>query len=595
MRGSTYVAFLGTLLCSSVNAFPAHADADTNASRAHLEHNADWTPKPSQNCEHGPKTRRCWTGDLDVLTDMDDVWPDTGVYRKYTLEITNATMAPDGFPRDMQVVNGQYPGPTIEANWGDILQITVINRLHANGTGIHWHGIRQLETNEYDGTGGLTECPIPPGASKVYTFRATQYGSSWYHSHYSVQYGDGVLGGIIIHGPATQNYDIDLGIMPMTDWFHSPIFTVNSAAHHEAHGPPIADNILINGTMTSPYGGAKPETTLTPGKTHRLRLVNTGINNWIHASLDNHTFTVIAADFVPIEPFETTELSIAIGQRYDVLIHATQPSTSYYFRVGTGGSCDGPNPSASEARGIFRYADAPDLLAEPVSVAAGHLMEGCWDEQNLVPVQRTQVPRDIPQEMLVGFDTTNASTNGVHWLIDGKPMKVDVKKPTLMQITDGKWEFEGTNNVYRVGEKDTFQYWVIQQSDHMAAFVPHPIHLHGHDFYVLDQVSDATWNGNASQVDRLRTDNPIRRDTATLPANGYLVLAFESDNPGVWLMHCHIPFHVGQGFGMQFVERQEEILGSIERLDDIKRECGDWKAFQESFYGVDFEFEETLV
>ena len=77
--------------------------------------------------------------------------------------------------------------------------------------------------------------------------------------------------------------------------------------------------------MTSEYGGQKPETTLTSGKTHRLRLVNTGINNWIHASLDNHTFTVIAADFVPIVPFNTTELSIGIGKSSPI---STSPSSS---------------------------------------------------------------------------------------------------------------------------------------------------------------------------------------------------------------------------------------------------------------------------
>jgi FtsP/CotA-like multicopper oxidase with cupredoxin domain len=74
-----------------------------------------------------------------------------------------------------------------------------------------------------DGVGGITECPIAPGDTKVYKFKATQYGSSWYHSHYSVQYGDGIVGGIIINGPTTANYDIDLGLLPFTDWFHAPL------------------------------------------------------------------------------------------------------------------------------------------------------------------------------------------------------------------------------------------------------------------------------------------------------------------------------------------------------------------------------------
>jgi FtsP/CotA-like multicopper oxidase with cupredoxin domain len=66
--------------------------------------------------------------------------------------------------------------------------------------------------------------------------------------------------------------------------------------------------------MTSTAGGQYAVTTLTPGKTHRLRLVNMGINNWVHVGIDGHPFTVIAADFVPIEPFEATSLNIAVGE-----------------------------------------------------------------------------------------------------------------------------------------------------------------------------------------------------------------------------------------------------------------------------------------
>lgn len=43
----------------------------------------------------------------------------------------------------MMLVNGQYPGPTVYANWGDMISITVKNSLQNNGTGIHWHGVRQ--------------------------------------------------------------------------------------------------------------------------------------------------------------------------------------------------------------------------------------------------------------------------------------------------------------------------------------------------------------------------------------------------------------------------------------------------------------------
>jgi len=56
------------------------------------------------------------------------------------------------------LINNQYPGPTITANWGDMIRVTVRNMLQHNGTSLHWHGIRQLLTNTQDGANGITEC-----------------------------------------------------------------------------------------------------------------------------------------------------------------------------------------------------------------------------------------------------------------------------------------------------------------------------------------------------------------------------------------------------------------------------------------------------
>lgn len=66
-----------------------------------------------------------------------------------------------------------------------------------NGTSIHWHGIRQLNSMHMDGVNGVTQCPLAPGDSFTYSFKALQYGTSWYHSHYSVQYADGLVGPLV--------------------------------------------------------------------------------------------------------------------------------------------------------------------------------------------------------------------------------------------------------------------------------------------------------------------------------------------------------------------------------------------------------------
>ena len=50
--------------------------------------------------------------------------------------------------------------------------------------------------------------PLAPGQTKTYTFKCTQFGTTWYHSHFSAQYGDGVMGPIVINGPTSANYDI---------------------------------------------------------------------------------------------------------------------------------------------------------------------------------------------------------------------------------------------------------------------------------------------------------------------------------------------------------------------------------------------------
>lgn len=130
-------------------------------------------------CLNGPTTRYCWNDGFDINTDFDNHWPDTGRVVSYNFEITNTTMAPDGYSRPVFAVNGQYPGPTIYADWGDVINVTVTNKLQANGTSIHFHGIRQYLSNQQDGVPGITQCPLAPNQSKSYVFKATQFGTSW--------------------------------------------------------------------------------------------------------------------------------------------------------------------------------------------------------------------------------------------------------------------------------------------------------------------------------------------------------------------------------------------------------------------------------
>ena len=150
--------------------------------------------------------------------------------RSYDFTISRGTLSPDGVNRSMLLINGQFPGPLIEANWGDTISVTVHNAIETanedgitvdqEGTALHWHGILQQETPYYDGTPGVQQCPIAPEKDFTYTFTADQYGTSWYHSHYSAQYDAGLLGPMIIHGPSSADYDIDVGPVMIGDWNH---------------------------------------------------------------------------------------------------------------------------------------------------------------------------------------------------------------------------------------------------------------------------------------------------------------------------------------------------------------------------------------
>jgi FtsP/CotA-like multicopper oxidase with cupredoxin domain len=126
--------------------------------------------------------------------------PDTGVTRKYTFSISRQTYSPDGYSKSGILVNGQFPGPLIEANWGDTIQVTVTNDKTDEGTTVHWHGLAQNLNPAYDGVPAVSQCPIAPGKSLTYTFRAEQYGTSWWHSHFSAEYMDGVYGPMVIYG-----------------------------------------------------------------------------------------------------------------------------------------------------------------------------------------------------------------------------------------------------------------------------------------------------------------------------------------------------------------------------------------------------------
>ncbi|ORY60974.1 Cupredoxin [Pseudomassariella vexata] len=506
-------------------------------------------------------SRSCWLRDetasqplfsqYDVRTNYEKDMP-PGIIREYWIEVNeNPALQPDGVQKILgNYFNGTYPGPTIEACWGDTLVIHVTNRISTNGTTVHWHGIRQLNSNDMDGVNGITQCPITQDDTFTYIFNATQYGHTWYHSHYSLQYPDGAAAPLVIHGPTSDDWDIDLGPILVTDWVHDTSYVAYQAEMFGAG--PASDSILVNGTghytnkTTGVTTGSYHQTCFTPGKKHLLKLINGGVDMDFIFSIDNHTIKVVANDLVPIEPFVVDQLFIGIGQRYSVIVEAKNDTDGdFWMRTTPATNCGNFGTNTPDDRtAVVKYNGASNTC--PTTQPDNPINTTCAD------VEPSKLNPIVP--WLVDFHPQNNVTNDTfrvfhqnetdlelgpngapykHWVLGPQPMWLDFSNPTILNIE----ESIGNPN-YTVIQEDYdrgFVYLIIDAS--IVPQVNHPIHLHGSDFVILAQSTEA-WNETASP--RLfNYDNPPRRDVAMLPAGGFLAMAFKPDNPGSWLVpHC---------------------------------------------------------
>lgn len=106
------------------------------------------------------------------------------------------------------------------------------------------------------------------------------------------------------------------------------------------------------------------------------------------------------------------------------------------------------------------------------------------------------------------------------------------------------------------------------------------MHVHGHNFRLLGQGS-GTFN-SASASSSLNFVNPPIRDTVNLAANGWTVVAFQTTNPGAWLMHCHIAWHVAGGLSLQYLESPSLIPGLYSSQvsgSTFKNTCAAWNKY----------------
>ncbi|KAI7388268.1 laccase-like multicopper oxidase [Hortaea werneckii] len=408
--------------------------------------------------------------------------PNTGVTRQYDWTVTNTTLSPDGVELPLLVVNGQFPGPTIEANWGDWIEVTVHNQLvgeYEEGTSIHWHGFLQTGTPYYDSTPGISQCPIAPGKSFTYRFRAELYGTSWWHSHYSSQYVNGLSGPIVVYGPDSDSYDIDVGPVMLSDWFHDyydnlliDIFYATETC--DPHCPPMSDNMLINGKNNYPCN--ETEKTCTPnaglanfkfetGKKHRLRLVNHAAEAIVFFSIDGYDMTVISNDFVSVEPYKTDLVILGVGQRTDVIVQGRDnPKEAVYMRMTEGPSGLGPRGTTgcSLNTGVsidvvapiyYEDADTSVLPNTTSDIDSSRYLfpNNCGNEalNHTTPSYAMEVKEPTTQLDFLMTGDYNA-TGAFVWYMNNITYYTDYNDPSLFEAKLGNYNYSQERQIYNM-------------------------------------------------------------------------------------------------------------------------------------------------
>lgn len=352
----------------------------------------------------------------------------------------------------------------------------------------------------------------------------------------------------------------------------------------ERNTQPPSDNNLINGkgnfdcsttaandTSKCTNNAGLSKFKFTAGKTHRLRLINAGSEGIQRFSIDGHTMTVIANDFVEIRPYNTTVVTLGIGQRSDVLVTAnaaTASNSAFWMRSNISTACNRSNqPNALAAI----YYGTADTTKQPASTA--------WNVPDPATCANDDLALTVPyypmaaatpsttQTMVIDFYVN--STGSFLWRLDGTSFRGNYNDPILLQANKGNFTFPAEYNVKNIGANTTARFIINNPGP-----ASHPMHLHGHNMQILSE-GLGNWDGTTI----VNAANPQRRDVQMVRAGGHFVFQFQLDNPGVWPFHCHIAWHVSGGLYANILERPADIQKQGQVPMVLQQTCDAWMAW----------------
>ncbi|MGF1594418.1 MAG: multicopper oxidase family protein [Kiloniellaceae bacterium] len=412
--------------------------------------------------------------------------------------------------------DGTTPGPLLRVRQGEEVNVRLVNNL-PQPTTLHWHGIRI--DNAMDGVPHLTQHAVQPGESFDYRFTVPDAGTFWYHPHDRSweQVARGLYGLLVVDEALPYAVDQDVAIVA-DDWRLDDDGQIDEASFGHmmdwSHAGRLGNTLTLNGHDLL-------DIPVVSGERLRLRLCNTCNARVLELRLEDHEVWLIALDGQPVAPrtLDDGYLRLAPGERADLFVHLSgEPGSSAALaevsrdqRLVAGRLSY--HPTAMLARSRRLAEPPPPLPANPLAadldlvdaLAVELLMEG-GAMGTLAQAMHEGEMKDI--RTLVGAGMV-WSFNGVAGMTEeplftaalGRTVAVDIRNDT-------RW--------------------------------PHAIHLHGHHFKIMER------NGAA-------TNDDAWKDTVLLDPQENARIAFVADNPGRWMIHCHMLEHQASGMTTWFV------------------------------------------
>lgn len=413
-------------------------------------------------------------------------------------------IAPEGYPQTgIWGYGGRVPGLPIQVKQGARIQRRLVNDL-PQATTVHWHGIRIA--NDMDGVPGLTQDAVPVGGVFDYDFVAPDAGTYWYHAHNKSveQVARGLYGPLIVEEPQAPDVDQDLTLM-LDDWRLDPETAQITGDFDNGHDLSHAGRL---GNLVTVNGGFDPAYSVQRHERLRMRLINASNARIFDLGLDGLAGWIVALDGMPLsDPIAIEDtFPLAPAQRADLIVDvvAEDGSTASLFSRERDG-----------AFGVVRM----DVSGQVASVP----------RKSVQPLP----PNPLPQiGGLDGVPRHRMTLQGgaMRWLDSARLGDTELSGRELAQL--GRfWALNG----YAERPKDPFLDASLG-SLHRIAFVnetafPHAMHLHGHHFrLILPDGSLGPW-----------------RDTVLVERGETREIALLTDNPGNWLLHCHMLGHAASG------------------------------------------------